>query len=115
MSYFLTTADIRSGRKVVLKGRIVTPIEMAGDQIKIAEDGLWHPHSSLQPLTEDQFHEAMIQEMASLVEGKVISTAKAQGRGFQFVLDDNTRVGLSYASNGRLELSILDPSGQRLM
>jgi hypothetical protein len=115
MSYFLTTDDIRNGRKVLLKGRIVTPIEMAGEQIKLAEDGLWHLHIDLRPLTEDQIREADIAAVSSLTEGKEISTIKAKGRGVQFILNDNTRVGLDYASDGSLELSVFDPEGQRLL
>ncbi len=41
MSLFLTTDDIRAGRKVLYKGRIVTPIGMRGREVRLAEDGKW--------------------------------------------------------------------------
>jgi len=107
--------DIRAGRKVLLKGRIVSPVDMMGDQIKIAEDGKWYPHLSLRPLTNEQFHESEIAKMAELVSGKPIVTAKAQGKGFEFVLDDNTRVGLAYSTEHGLELFVYDSEGTRVM
>lgn len=115
MGYFLTMNDVNTGRKVLLGGRIVTPVGMYGDQVKIAEDGKWHPHLSLRPLTEDQFHEATIDHMASLVAGKTIVTAKAKGRGFEFILDDNTRIGLAYSTENGLDLFVYDPEGNKVL
>lgn len=115
MSYFLTTDDIKNGRKCLLKGRIVTPIEMGGRHVKIAEDGQWHLHTLLQPLTQDQIREELISEMADLVEGKSISTMKAKGRGVEFVLNDNTRVRLTITSGENLELGVIDSDGQRIL
>lgn len=122
MSYFLTADDIKSGRKVllqnsrsVLNGRIVTPIGMSGRKIKLAEDGQWHMHESLRPLTEDQIRGEHIRAMVALVEGRQISTVKAKGRGVEFVLNDNTRVGLTITSGENLELSVTDSDGQRIL
>jgi len=116
MSYFLTPSDLKNGRKAVYKGRIVTPIDMGGDQVKIAEDGQWHHYLELSPLTEDQIREEVILELSNLVEGKQIATMKAKGRGVQFILDDNTRVGLDCTpGNADLKLSVTDPEGKRIL
>jgi hypothetical protein len=112
---FLTTEHLKRGTKALLRGRIVTPIDMGGSDVKIAEDGEWYPHAALRPLTEEQIREDAISQMSKLVEGKQILTVKAKGRGVQFVLDDNTRVGLDYASGENLELSVVDPDGERVL
>ena len=112
---FLTSSDLKNGRKVLLKGRIVTPISMAGNRIQIAEDGQWHRHQDLKPLAEEQIREELIHQMAALVEGKRIANMKAKGKGVQFVLDDNTRVSLDLSSEGDLKLRVLDPDGQRIL
>ncbi len=115
MSYFLTIDDIKNGKKCLLNGRIVTPIRMAGRDVKLAEDGKWHFHESLRPLTEDQLRDEVISAMSGLVEGRSISTMKAKGRGVEFVLSDNTRVGLTITSGENLELSVTDSDGQRIL
>ncbi len=116
MSYFLTPSDLKNGRKAILKGRIVTPISMAGDKVKIAEDGKWYYYLHLSPLTENQMHEDLVTEMSNLVEGKQIVTMKAKGRGVAFILDDNTRVSLDYdPENPHLKLRVLDPEGKRIL
>ncbi len=115
MNYFLTTDDIRSGRKVIYRGRIVTPIEMAGATVKLAETGQWARLDEIRPLVAEQMHEDFIRSMISLVEGKSISTVKTLGKGFQLVLEDNTRVGVDYAADGLLNISVLDPEGKRIL
>lgn len=116
MSYFLTPRDLKNGVKVVFKGRIVTPIDMSGEQIKIAEDGKWHRHEAMSPLTEEQFREDTVLQLSNLVEGKQITTMKAKGRGVQFILDDNTRVSLEYdPENPNLKLIVIDPEGKRIL
>jgi hypothetical protein len=115
MSYFLTSSDAKNSRKVLYKGRIVTVLDVSGAVVRIAEDGKWYPHIDFRPLTEDQLREEFIQKMSVLVEGKKISTLKAEGRGVQFVLDDNTRVGLDFASQENLKLSVIDPDGKRIL
>jgi hypothetical protein len=115
MSCFLTVEDVRRGRKVVLGGKIVTAIDLSGAKVLIAEDGQWHPHDSVHPLTEEQLRDERIQEMSRLVEGKQIVTLLRKGKGVQFVLEDNTRVGLDYASKEDLTLSIVDPDGTRIL
>jgi hypothetical protein len=115
MSYFLTTEDVKNGRKAILNGKIVTPIELGGRDVKLAEDGKWHPHINLRPLTEDQLRNELIADMSILVEGKSISTMKAKGKGVEFVLNDNTRVGLTLTSGENLELYVIDSDGQRIL
>jgi hypothetical protein len=110
---FLTTNDIANGTQVLLRGQIVTPVDIGGDKVKIAEDGQWYPHAALRPLSEDQIREDVILQMSEMVAGKQILTLKAKGRGVQFVLDDNTRVGLDFSSGDNLELSVIDPDGKR--
>ena len=115
MSYFLTADDIKKGRKVILNGRIMTPIDMGGHKVKLAEDGKWHLHELLKPLTQYQIREELISTMADLVEGKSISTMKAKGKGVEFVLSDNTRVGLTITAGENLELSVTDSDGKRIL
>jgi hypothetical protein len=116
MSYFLTPEDLKKGRKAIFRGNIVTPIDMGGDKVKIAEDGQWHHYLDLSPLTEDQLREEVILELSNLVEGKQITSMKAKGRGVQFILDDNTRVGLDCAAGSAdLKLSVIDPEGKRIL
>jgi hypothetical protein len=115
MSYFLTTDDIKNGRKCLLGARIVTPVGMAGRRVKLAEDGKWHMHESLRPLAEEQIRGELVAAMSGLVAGKHISTLKAKGRGVEFVLNDNTRVGLTITSGENLELSVTDSDGQRIL
>jgi hypothetical protein len=115
MSYFLTSADLKAGNKCLLNGKLVTPIDISGTQVKLAEDGQWHRHESLLPLTQYQIREELIATMVSLVEGKKISTMKAKGRGVEFVLDDNTRVSLDIAPEENLKLHVIDADGKRIL
>jgi hypothetical protein len=115
MSCFLTVEDVRRGRKVVLEGMVVTAVDLSGAKVLIAEDGQWHPHDRIHPLTEEQLQDEFIQEMSRLVEGKQIVTLLRNGKGVQFVLEDNTRVGLDYAPGEDLALSIIDPDGTRIL
>jgi hypothetical protein len=114
MSY--APVDLKNGRKAIFRGRIVTPIDMAGADVKIAEDGLWHPRAEMSYLTEDQIREEVMLELSNLVEGKQIATMKAKGKGVEFILNDNTRVGLDCApGNSDLKLSVTDPEGKRIL
>lgn len=115
MNYFLTANDLKTGRKCLLNGRIVSPIDMSGRKVKLAEDGKWHLHEHLRPLTEDQIRDEVVAAMSALVSGKSISTLKAKDRGVEFVLNDNTRVGLTVTSGDYLELSVIDSDGQRIL
>ena len=117
---FLTTEDIRQGRKVLgakgpIRGRILTPIGLSGDMVKIAEDGQKYPSDWIVPLTEDQIHEELVQSVVSIVEGKSIVNLQAKGRGVSFILEDNTRVTLDYAKEGNLKLSITDAVGNKVL
>jgi hypothetical protein len=114
MSY--APEDLKNGRKAIFRGRIVTPIDMSGAEVKLAEDGKWHPRAEMSYLTEDQIREEVILELSNLVEGKQISTMKAKGTGVEFILDDNTRVGLNYdPRKPALKLSVTDPEGKRIL
>lgn len=115
MSYFLTSADIKKRRKVICKGRIVTPIAMAGTVVQMAEDGKWYEHESLHPLAEEQIHELLVQEMVAHCAGKPIITLNAKNKGVQFVLEDNTRITLSCRSGGKFQLSVTDSEGQKVL
>ncbi len=115
MSYFLTTDDIRSGRKVIYRGRVVTPVEMAGATVKLAETGQWAHLDEIRPLVAEQIHEDFIHSMLPLVEGKSIAMVKTQDKGFQLVLEDNTRISVGYAPGGSLNISIMDPEGERIL
>ena len=115
MSYFLTTDDIRSGRKVIYRGRVVTPVEMAGATVKLAETGQWAHLDEIRPLVSEQMHEDFIRSMLPLGEGKSIAMVKTLNKGFQLVLEDNTRVSVGYATDGSLNISIMDPEGERIL
>jgi len=108
--------DLRNGRKAILRGRIVTPIDMSGAEAKIAEDGKWYLRADMSLLAEEQLREELVQNMSNLVEGKQITTMKAKGRGVEFILDDNTRVSLDYSpQNLNLKLMVTDPEGKRIL
>lgn len=115
MSYFLTTDDIRDGRKVIYRGRVVTPVEMAGATVKLAETGQWAHLDEIRPLVAEQIHEDFIRSMLPLVEGRSIAMVKTLNKGFELVLEDNTRVSVSYGANGSLNISITDPEGERIL
>jgi len=88
---------------------------MSGDQIRLAEDGQWHPHLQMLPLTSEQIRQETIDQMAAEVAGKTIATLIPEGAGVSFVLEDNTRVGLSYGPDNTLKLSVTDPDGERIL
>jgi len=115
MSYFLTVKDVKQGCKVLLNGRIVTAIELSGGNAKVAEDGKWYSQLDLRPLTQDQLRDEVISQMSALCQGKSIVTLVAKGKGVQFVLDDNTRVGLDYTSKGYLKLSVVNADGKKVL
>lgn len=117
---FLTSADVRRGRKVIgckgpIRGRILTPTSLSGTSVKIAEDGEWYPQAWIAPLAEEQIREELIRTMVDFVEGKSIINLKANGPGVEFILDDNTRVSLKYSSEGLLALGVIDALGNKVV
>ena len=44
-----------------------------------------------------------------------ISTMKAKGNGVEFIMSDNTRVGLTITSGENLKLSVTDSDGKRIL
>jgi len=115
MNYFLTVEDVQNGCKVLLKNRIVTAIELSGRNAKLAEDGKWYSQLELRPLAQDQLRDELIDKMSAFCQGKSIVTLVAEGKGVQFVLEDNTRVGLDITATGDLKLSVVNADGRKVI
>lgn len=116
MILFDAREDIKNRRKVVLNGRVVTIIDLAGSQAKVAEDGKWYPHKMFFPLTQENMTKEHIEKIKSLVAGKTISTVKPEGTGVQLILGDNTRLYVGYDKNGKgIFFSVLDSDGTKVL
>ena len=100
MIIFDARADVKNKRRVLLKGRVVTIIDLAGRKARIAEDGQWYPHTMFFPLTEESILQDHIDDLKSNVAGKSIATLKSTDTGVQLVLEDNTRLDVSYSKDG---------------
>jgi len=115
MILFDAKADIKNRRRVILKGRVVTIIGLAGSQAHIAEDGQWYPHKMFFPRTEETLLLDHIEDLKSRVAGKRIATLKHTDTGVQLVLDDNTRLDISYAKDKEgLKFSVIDSDGHKV-
>jgi hypothetical protein len=108
--------DIVNRRKVLLKGRIVTVIDLAGSKARIAEDGEWHENKTLYELTDKDTVQVRLEKIAALVSGKTIATLKSNGAGIQLVLEDNTRLGITYHKDGEgISFSVTDSGGTKVL
>jgi hypothetical protein len=107
--------DIADRRKVLLKGRVVTLINAAGSKVRIAEDGLWHETKELYELTNEHKVQLHLEGIKSLVAGKTIATLKSNGTGIQLVMEDNTRLDVTFAKDGEgLVFSVIDSDGKKV-
>lgn len=108
--------DVQKRRRVLLRGRIVTIIDLSGRKARIAEDGKWHEHKLFYPLMEEHVTQEHIEAIRSFVSGKSIATLKAEETGVQLVLDDNTRIDISYAKDKEgLVFSVIDSDGNKVL
>ena len=116
MILFDARTDIKKRRRVTLKGRVVTIIDLAGSKARIAEDGLWYEHKMFFPLTEEDITKDHIEALGSKIAGKSIASIKPEGTGVQIVLEDNTRLAISYSKDGKgLTFSVLDSNGKKVL
>lgn len=108
--------DIVNRRKVLLKGRVVTIIDLAGRKARIAEDGQWYENRMLYELTDKDIVQVRLEKIAALVTGKTIATLKSNGTGIQLVLDDNTRLGITYHKDGEgISFSVTDSDDKKVL
>ncbi len=116
MIVFDARVDIQKRRRVVLKGRVVTIIGLAGSKARIAEDGQWYPHKMFFSLTEENITQDHIESLKSYIAGKSIATLKPMSTGVQLVLEDNTRLDVSYSKdNEGLTFSVIDSDGNKVL
>ena len=108
--------DIVNKRKVLLKGRVVTIINLAGRSACIAEDGKWYENRLFYELTDADKVKVHLEKISALVSGKTIATLKSKGTGVQLVLDDNTRFEVTYSQDGEgLVFSVIDSDGTKVL
>jgi len=116
MIIFQAKRDVANRRKVLLKGRVVTVIDLAGSKALIAEDGKWYETKELFELTDDDRVQERLGKIAGLVTGKTIATLKSNGTGIQLVLEDNTRLGITYHKDGEgITFSVIDEGGTKVL
>ena len=116
MIVFNPKTDIKNRRRVILKGRVVTIIDLSGRKARIAEDGQWYPNKMFFPMTEETILLDHIENLKSRVAGKSIATLKHTDTGIQLVLDDNTRLDIRYAKDREgLTFSVLDSDGIKVL
>ena len=116
MILFNPKQDIVNRRKVLLKGRVVTVIDLAGRRARIAEDGEWYEHKMFFELTDKDIVQIRLERIAALVSGKTIATLKSNGTGIQLVLEDNTRLEVTYSKDGEgISFSVTDSGGTKVL
>ena len=116
MIVFKAKVDTANRRKVLLKGRVVTVIDLAGRRARIAEDGKWYEHKMFFELTDKDIIQIRLEKIAALVAGKSIATLKSNGMGIQLVLDDNTRLEVTYVRDGEgITFSVLTSDGNKVL
>ena len=116
MIIFDARKDAANRRKVLLKGRIVTVIDLAGSKARIAEDGKWHEHKLFFELTDNDKIQIRLEKIAALLAGKSIATLKSNGTGIQLVLEDNTRLDVTYSKDGEgITFSVLNSDGKKVL
>ena len=116
MIAFNSKIDVANRRKVLLKGRVVTVIDLAGRKARIAEDGQWYDNKMLFELTDEDRVQVRLEKIAALVTGKTIATLKSNGTGIQLVLEDNTRLGITYSKDDvGIDFSVIDTDGTKVL
>lgn len=115
MVIFQAKEDVANRRRVILKGRVVTIIDIAGREAKIAEDGQWYKHSEFYPLVKEDIQAEHINAVIEKIAGKGIATLKLLDRGLQFVLEDNTRVDVRYSESEALNIIVLNSNGEKVL
>ncbi len=109
--------DVANRRQVLLKGRVVTILDLAGSVARIAEDGKWYEHKMFFELTDKDIVQARLEKIAALVTGRSIATLKStNGTGIQLVLEDNTRLEVTYSKDGEgIAFSVIDSNGKKVL
>lgn len=107
--------DIQDRRRVVLRGKVVTIIDLAGSKARIAEDGKWYEHEMFFPLTGEQLQQEFIDEVKEQIAGKTIASVKTVDTGIQVILTDNTRLEFCYTGQFGVFLSVVNSDGKRVL
>jgi len=108
--------DVANRRKVLLKGRVVTVIDLAGRKARIAEDGQWYETKQLFELTDADRVQLHLEKIKELLAGKTIATLKSNGTGIELVMEDNTRLGITYHKDGEgITFSVKDTGGTKVL
>ncbi len=116
MIRFEAKKDTVNRRKVLLRGCIVTVIELAGSKARIAEDGKWYEHKMFFELTDKDIVQVRLEKIAALIAGKTIATLKSNGTGIHLVLEDNTRLEVTYSKDGEgITFSVLNSDGNKVL
>jgi hypothetical protein len=94
----------------------VTVIDLAGSKARIAEDGKWYEHKMFFELTNKDIVQIRLEKIAALVTGKNIATLKSNGTGIQLVLEDNTRLEVTYSKDGEgIVFSVINSDGRKVL
>ncbi len=116
MIIFEAKKDVANRRKVLLKGRVVTVIDLAGRKARIAEDGKWYEHKMFFELADEDKVQVRLEKIKSLIGGKTIATLKSNKTGIQLVLEDNTRLEVTYSKDGEgITFSVIDSDGNKVL
>ncbi|KKK69143.1 hypothetical protein LCGC14_2937010, partial [marine sediment metagenome] len=90
--------------------------DLAGRKARIAEDGKWYEHKMFFELADEDKVQVRLEKIAALVAGKSIATLKSNGTGIQLVLEDNTRLGITYSKDGAgIDFSVIDTDGTKVL
>jgi hypothetical protein len=82
----------------------------------MAEDGKWYETKELFELTDADKVQVRLGKIADLLSGKTIATLKSNGTGIELVLEDNTRLGITYHKDGEgISFSVSDPDGTKVL
>ena len=115
MIRFNAKDDVANRRKVILRGKIVTVVDISGRKARIAEDGLWYDHTEFFPLTEEHISLDTISTISAELVDKKIATIKPQGEGIQFIFEDNTRLSVVYSKKDGISLILKDSNDNRIV
>ena len=107
--------DIANRRKVVLRGKVVTIIDLSGRKARIAEDGLWYDHKEFFPLTEEHISVDTVNTINRHISGKKIATVKPQNEGIQLIFEDNTRLFVVYSKQEGISFILKDSDDNKVV
>ena len=115
MIRFDAIKDVANRRKVILRGRVVTIIDLSGRRARIAEDGLWYDNTEFFPLTDEHITEDIISSINSAVSDKKIAAVQPCNEGIQTILEDNTRLFVVYSKKDGISFMLKDSDDNRIV